>query len=41
MQSPARTVAARKVRGMMVARNFIMMFCESFVTIGYGKKGCL
>jgi hypothetical protein len=38
MQSPAMTVAARKVRRMMVARNFIVMFCERFVRIGCGRK---
>jgi hypothetical protein len=38
MQSPAMTVAARKVRRMMVARNFIVMFYERFVRIGCGKE---
>jgi hypothetical protein len=41
MQSPAMTVAARKVRRMMVARNFIVMFCERFVRIGCEERnGC-
>jgi hypothetical protein len=31
-------MAAKKVRRMMVARNFIVMFCERYVRIGCERE---